>query len=101
MPASSRLFLGASDGKVYDVDVLAELLPTARPGWEFFGWHEDFAAIIGRKVARHIGQRLPVTASVPPFPLFCLDNYLNETSSMRKVVESEKSVVQRNCSRIV
>ena len=36
-----------------DVDVLAELLPTARPGWEFFGWHEDLAPIIGRKVDLH------------------------------------------------
>jgi predicted nucleotidyltransferase len=33
-----------------DVDVLAELLPTTRPGWDFFGWHEDLAPIIGRKV---------------------------------------------------
>jgi hypothetical protein len=31
----------------------------------------------------------------------CLNDYLNETSSMRKVVDSEKSVVQRNCSRTV
>src|SRR5262249_14895074 len=31
----------------------------------------------------------------------CLNDYLNETSSMRKVVDSEKSVVQRYCSRIV
>ena len=36
-----------------DVDVLAELLPTARPGWEFYGWHEDLAAILGRKVDLH------------------------------------------------
>jgi hypothetical protein len=33
-----------------DVDIVAELLPTARPGWDFFGWHEDLAPIIGRKV---------------------------------------------------
>ncbi len=33
-----------------DVDVLAELLPTTRPGWDFFGWHEDLEPIIGRKV---------------------------------------------------
>lgn len=33
-----------------DVDVLAELLPSVSPGWEFFGWHEDLATIIGRKV---------------------------------------------------
>jgi len=36
-----------------DVDVLAELLPAARPGWEFFGWHEDLAAILRRKVDLH------------------------------------------------
>jgi uncharacterized protein len=36
-----------------DVDVVVELLPTARPGWEFFGWHEDLAAIVGRKVDLH------------------------------------------------
>lgn len=36
-----------------DVDVLAELLPAARPGWEFFGWHEDLAALFGRKVDLH------------------------------------------------
>ena len=36
-----------------DVDVLAELLPTARPGWEFYGWHEDLATILGRKVDLH------------------------------------------------
>ena len=33
-----------------DVDVLAELLPEAQPGWEFCGWHENLAAIIGEKV---------------------------------------------------
>ncbi len=36
-----------------DVDVLAELLPTARPGWDFFGWHEDLAPLIGGKVDLH------------------------------------------------
>jgi hypothetical protein len=41
-----------------DVDVLAELLPTARPGWEFFGWHEDLALIIGRKVDLHTPNSL-------------------------------------------
>ena len=30
-----------------------------------------------------------------------LNDYLSETSSIRKVVERETSVVQRNCSRIV
>src|SRR5947209_3299922 len=37
----------------------------------------------------------------PSFSVFCLDDYCNETSSIRKVVDNEKSVVQRNCSRIV
>ncbi len=33
-----------------DVDVLVELLPEAKPGWEFFGWHEDLEAILGERV---------------------------------------------------
>jgi len=41
-----------------DVDVLAELLPTTRPGWEFFGWHEDLARILGRKVDLHTPNSL-------------------------------------------
>jgi predicted nucleotidyltransferase len=41
-----------------DVDVLAELLPNARPGWEFFGWHQDLASIIGRKVDLHTPNSL-------------------------------------------
>lgn len=41
-----------------DVDVLAELLPSARPGWEFFGWHEELAAILGRKVDLHTPNSL-------------------------------------------
>jgi hypothetical protein len=41
-----------------DVDVLAELLPTARPGWKFFGWHEDLAPILGRKVDLHTPNSL-------------------------------------------
>jgi len=41
-----------------DVDVLAELLPTSRPGWEFFGWHEDLAPILGRKVDLHTPNSL-------------------------------------------
>ena len=41
-----------------DVDMLAELLPAARPGWDFFGWHEDLAAIIGRKVDLHTPNSL-------------------------------------------
>ena len=36
-----------------------------------------------------------------PFLLFFGDDYLNETSSILKVVDNEKSVVQRNCNRIV
>jgi uncharacterized protein len=38
--------------------VLAVLLPTSRPGWEFFGWHEDLAAILGRKVDLHTPHSL-------------------------------------------
>ena len=41
-----------------DVDVLAELLPIVNPGWEFFGWHEDLAPIIGRKVDLHTPNSL-------------------------------------------
>lgn len=41
-----------------DVDVLAELLPTAKPGWKFFAWHEDLAPIIGRKVDLHTPDSL-------------------------------------------
>jgi len=33
--------------------------------------------------------------------VFGSDDYLKETSSIRNVVDNEKSVVQRNCSRIV
>jgi predicted nucleotidyltransferase len=36
-----------------DVDVLVELLPTARPGWEFFGWHEELEPMFSRKVDLH------------------------------------------------
>ena len=36
-----------------DVDMLVELLPGTRPGWEFYGWHEDLTPIIGRKVDLH------------------------------------------------
>jgi hypothetical protein len=49
---------------------------------------------------RRIRRTLPVAATTSAFPV-CLDGYFNETSSMRNVVDSEKSVVQRNCSRIV
>ena len=41
-----------------DVDVLVELLPDTRPGWEFFGWHEDLAPLIGRKVDLHTPNSL-------------------------------------------
>ena len=34
------------------------LLPDARPGWEFFGWHEDLAPILGRKVDLHTPNQL-------------------------------------------
>ncbi|MCE9525757.1 MAG: hypothetical protein K8R36_06855, partial [Planctomycetales bacterium] len=37
MPSSSRLFLGASDGKVYDVDVLAE-----KPEWKTLEGHSSY-----------------------------------------------------------
>lgn len=37
MPSSSRLFLGASDGKVYDVDVLAE-----KPEWKALEGHSSY-----------------------------------------------------------
>jgi hypothetical protein len=33
-----------------DVDVLAEFAPSVRPGLKFFGYGEDLAGIIGRKV---------------------------------------------------
>ena len=33
-----------------DVDVLAEFAPGVRPGLKFFGYGEDLARIIGRKV---------------------------------------------------
>ena len=33
-----------------DVDVLAEFLPDAHPGLAYFGYGEELAAIIGRKV---------------------------------------------------
>ena len=37
MPSSSRLFLGASDGKVYDVDVLVE-----KPEWKALEGHSSY-----------------------------------------------------------
>lgn len=33
-----------------DVDVLVEFAPEARPGLDFFGYGEELAVIIGRKV---------------------------------------------------
>jgi predicted nucleotidyltransferase len=41
-----------------DVDVLAEFAPGVRPGWEFFGWHEDLKPIFGRKVDLHTPNSL-------------------------------------------
>ncbi len=41
-----------------DVDMLVEWLPGTRPGWEFYGWHEDLAPIIGRKVDLHTANSL-------------------------------------------
>ncbi len=41
-----------------DLDVVVEFLPGARPGWEFFGWHEDLAPILGRKVDLHTPNSL-------------------------------------------
>ena len=41
-----------------DVDVLAELSPESRPGWEFFGWHEDLRELLGRKVDLHTPNSL-------------------------------------------
>jgi hypothetical protein len=36
-----------------DVDVLAEFAPGVRPGLKFFGYGEELAGIIGRKVDFH------------------------------------------------
>jgi predicted nucleotidyltransferase len=41
-----------------DVDVLAEFCPDRRPGWEFFGWAEDLAPIIGHRVDLHTPNSL-------------------------------------------
>lgn len=41
-----------------DVDVLAEMTPESRPGWEFFGWHEDLAGILGHQVDLHTPNSL-------------------------------------------
>lgn len=41
-----------------DVDVLIELQPTAKPGWAFYGWHEDLVPIFGRKVDLHTPNSL-------------------------------------------
>ncbi len=41
-----------------DVDVLVELLPEARPGWEFYGWHQDLEPLFGRKVDLHTSNSL-------------------------------------------
>lgn len=41
------------------------------------------------------------TRAYRSFSAFCLEDYLKETSSIRKVVDNETSVVPRNCNRIV
>ena len=41
-----------------DLDVLVEFSPGQTPGWEFFGWSEDLALIIGRKVDLHTPNSL-------------------------------------------
>ena len=41
-----------------DVDVLVEFLPGCTPGWEFFGWAEDLAQLVGRKVDLHTPNSL-------------------------------------------
>jgi predicted nucleotidyltransferase len=41
-----------------DLDVLVEFTPGRTPGWEFFGWGEDLAPIIGRKVDLHTPNSL-------------------------------------------
>ena len=46
------------DPRRSDVDVLAEMKPESRPGWELFGWHEDLARILGRKVDLHTPNSL-------------------------------------------
>jgi hypothetical protein len=33
-----------------DVDVLVELEPDSKIGWEFFSWADELAAVFGRKV---------------------------------------------------
>ena len=41
------------DAQHSDLDLLVEFEPTARPGWEFFGWDHDLSRILGRKVHLH------------------------------------------------
>ena len=41
-----------------DVDVLAEFAPGVRPGLKFFGYGEELAEIIGRKVDLHTPNSL-------------------------------------------
>lgn len=41
-----RLDFGAES----DIDVLVELDPGHIPGWEFYTWADELAAILGRKV---------------------------------------------------
>jgi predicted nucleotidyltransferase len=41
------------DPQCSDLDILVEFAREAAPTWEFFGWHEDLAGILGRKVDLH------------------------------------------------
>jgi hypothetical protein len=41
-----------------DVDLLAEFAAGRTPGWEFFGWDEALASIVGRKVDLHTPNSL-------------------------------------------
>lgn len=49
---------GDFDPRRSDVDVLVELAPDAHPGFSFFGWHEELAAVLGRKVDLHTPDSL-------------------------------------------
>ena len=46
------------DPALSDLDVLVEFSPGRTPGWEFFGWSEDLALIVGRKVDLHTPKSL-------------------------------------------
>jgi hypothetical protein len=49
---------GDFDPQRSDVDVLAEFESDGHPGWEFFGWAEDLASVLGRKVDLHTPNSL-------------------------------------------